>query len=154
MISIRISFGLSSIHSEPLLNKSQTVDETLPRVRQFLHLSRRSRFDCFTFYCANGERPNGYSDHVAQCKRRCPRFRSNGRGLLRRLNRTIEQVGSYLGKPFSESNTTPDGRAPRAILSSMLTAFSVTRDVARRLVPSAEAQRAKRKGQGERRRKV
>src|SRR5438093_11501763 len=37
-ISIRISFALSSIHSEPLLNKSQTVGETLPRVSQFLNL--------------------------------------------------------------------------------------------------------------------
>ena len=54
----------------------------------------------------------------------------------------IEQAGSYLGKPFSESNTTPDGRAPCPILSSMLTAFSVAQDVARRLVPSAKGQKA------------
>src|SRR5258706_10054480 len=64
----------------------------------------------------------------------------------------IEQAGSYLGKPFSESNTAPNGRAPCAIFSSMLTAFSVTQDVARRLVPSAKGQKSRR-ATGDRRRK-
>ena len=61
-------------------------------------------------------------------------------------NRTPEQVGSSLGKPFSESNTAPDARGPCATFSSMLTAFSVTQDVARRLVSSAEALGEKAKG--------
>ena len=63
--------------------------------------------------------------------------------------RAVALEFAYLGKVFSESNTAPDPRASYAMFSSMLTAFSVTQDMARRLVPSAEAPRAKCEGRRE-----